>query len=265
MLSNISNTRVRRGYTPPASANRPPPAGPCAPSQITHPPVQRSRAPPAPVLRWEESPYTCIPLPDVGKALHNSRWHAEVPRLAYVPDAQPQLPPCVRLKPVALPPQVKGVTEVTLHPVLRVGAESRARLAVDFASMPTAESIAGWRSLLLSEPATYPELPSLTVISVLLPWSITVHSSGMVLRCVTVADVVSVIWEALCVGVTEEQFHEWMAQDGEMKPKRMERLESGRKAYRHGMTRLDLLEGKTVFVGLSESVMGCDIWVLNFA
>jgi hypothetical protein len=33
---------------------------------------------------------------------------------------------------------------------------------------------------------------------------------------------------------------------------------------KRGMTRLDFLDGRTRLGGLSESTMGCDIWVVNF-
>ncbi|KAJ6582461.1 hypothetical protein DFH09DRAFT_860451, partial [Mycena vulgaris] len=55
------------------------------------------------------------------------------------------------------------------------------------------------------QPATYPELPSLTIISSRLPWAITAHA-GETRRCVTVADVLGAISEALRLPVDKEDF-----------------------------------------------------------
>jgi hypothetical protein len=70
------------------------------------------------------------------------------------------------------------------------------------------------------------------------------------------------IWDALSLHVDSEQFKDWeiTTQRGSYSPKRRKGI-----TYRNGMTRLDLLEGKTRFAGLSESTMGCDIWVLEVA
>ncbi|KAJ7487967.1 hypothetical protein FB451DRAFT_1226065 [Mycena latifolia] len=230
------------------------PRGPCAPSEILRPSaVTRSCAPPAPGLHWGKPLYTCVHLPDVYNAPPDQRQCAGVPRLADIPDAQPH-----RVRPIALPPQIEGVVHVTLHPAL---AQSRARLPVDFASMPIPESNAAWHPL-FAEPATYPGLPSLTIISPRLPWVITAHASGRTLRCVAVADVLGAICAALRLCVDREQVV-MMTQSGSHCPRRGG-LEGGI-MYRHGMTRLDLLEGNTEFAGLVASAMGCDIWTLQLA
>ncbi|KAJ7460001.1 hypothetical protein B0H11DRAFT_1639572, partial [Mycena galericulata] len=57
-----------------------------------------------------------------------------------------------------------------------------------------------------SEPATHPVLPSLTIISSRIPWAITAQASGEILRCLTVADVLSAIHQALRLQIDEEQF-----------------------------------------------------------
>ncbi|KAJ7274834.1 hypothetical protein C8J57DRAFT_1466728 [Mycena rebaudengoi] len=163
-----------------------------------------------------------------------------------------------RMKPIALPPQLAGVSAVKLSPLLRCGAAGQwAPMPVDISwpRSPTAASKPDERAL--SELATCPGLPALTVISELLPWPITVHASGIRLRWVTVADVLGAIHDALSLHVDERQFMDWVSYEGNEAQRRLR--------YRRGMTRLDLLGGQTRFAGLSESKMGCDIWVLNLA
>ncbi|KAJ7135655.1 hypothetical protein C8R44DRAFT_609259 [Mycena epipterygia] len=127
---------------------------------------------------------------------------------------------------------------------------------------------------LFGKVATWPGLPSLTVISPLLPWAITAHASGG--WAVTVGDVLCAVHKALEIHVTEEQFNDWLheKENGSMKHmgerwKHRNRNESPKadepqRTYRSGMTRIDLLEGRHKFAGLSESKMGCDVWVLYF-
>ncbi|KAJ6564977.1 hypothetical protein DFH09DRAFT_1158240 [Mycena vulgaris] len=222
------------------------PGGPCAlslPSRWSS--VPRSYTPPAPSLHWGKSHYTCVPLPDVEIPPPDLRQYTEFPRLAGFPDAQPH-----PLRPIALPSQIPGVTSVTLNPAL---AKSRPLVAVDLASTPNPEGNAAWH-----QPATYPELPSLTIISSRLPWAITAHA-GRTRRCVTVADILGAISEALRLPVDKEDFKDWvtMTQSGGYCPK------GGLITHHDGMTRRDLLQGRTRFAGLVPSTMGCDIWVLE--
>lgn len=150
---------------------------------------------------------------------------------------------------------MQGVTSVTLHPALR----AKSGIVIDFAS-PRTESNAAWDCIHLSwAPATAPALPSLTIESPRLPWAITAHPSGRAARFLTVADVIDAIWDVLRLQVDQAQFDDWETMTG--RPEKR----SGWLTYRRGMTRLDLLEGKTRFVGLSESSTGCDNWVLEVA
>jgi hypothetical protein len=85
---------------------------------------------------------------------------------------------------------------------------------------------------------------------------------------VVVGDVLRAIHSALCIHVTEEQIDDWIEQhpgrDRIVPVRNMFMTNRKRKkAYYTGMTRLALLNGKTRFAGLSESMMGCDIWVLH--
>ncbi|KAF7350274.1 hypothetical protein MVEN_01331400 [Mycena venus] len=218
-----------------------------------------------------QSLYAGVPHPHIPSAIplsrdSHQRSGAGVPRLAGMPDTQPH-PQSHRRRPtpIPLPPQLEGVTSVTLHPAL---AKASTRLVnIDFASlalpMADAETNAAlpWFHLLSSTPATSPPLPSLTIESPRLPWAITAHPSGRVARVLTVADVIGAIQSALCLPIDAEQFLDWeiMMRSGSRWP--------GRRSLRHqnAMTRLDLLEGKTRFAGLYESTMGCDVWVLEVA
>ncbi|KAJ7135689.1 hypothetical protein C8R44DRAFT_869402 [Mycena epipterygia] len=255
MLSNQRGMGGRGGHNAPYNrVNTALAAGPCAPSQISRPPaVPPFWTPPVPGLRWEKSPYTCVPLLDVDNAPQNHRQCAGVPCLAPMAVAQPHPPSRIR-RPIALPPQIHGIASITLNPAL---AKSNTLSSVDFASPYFAESNAAWWHRLSSEPATYPALPSLTIVSPQLPWAITAHVSGRTLRCLTVSDVLDAICDALRLQVDEEGFRDWiMTQSGSRSPRR--KLKGGSS----GMTRLDLL-GKTTFAGLVASGMGCDIWVLE--
>ncbi|KAF7349446.1 hypothetical protein MSAN_01734600 [Mycena sanguinolenta] len=194
---------------------------------------------------------------------HN-RQRSGVPRLAGMPDTPRPIP-------IPLPPQLPGVTSVTLHPALR--AYSGTHLDIDFSAGNSAWYHAHHghqhQHDLSSAPATSPALPSLTIESPRLPWVITVHPSGRVARFLTVADVIAAISDALGLQVDEAEFVEWEIMNGAGSRRRPNlkscKKEGGCLRYRSGMTRLELLEGKTRFVGLSESTTGCDNWVLEVA
>ncbi|KAJ7895542.1 hypothetical protein B0H14DRAFT_2680739 [Mycena olivaceomarginata] len=241
------------------------PADPCPPPQLWW-------SSPAPVpgpqaLSWHAvAPpyaYATAPPPD-----SHGRQCSGVPRLAFVPDTPPHPHPQPQSRrrpiPIPLPPQIHGVTRVALHPALVTGST---HLVVDFASWrlhADAGSNAAWET-----PATLPALPSLTIESPHLPWAITAHASGNVVRCVSVADVIGAIHSALSLQVDGEGFRDWeaMTRRGSHRPDLLTaRLDAGGGlVHRRGMTRLELLEGKTRFAGLAESGAGCDIWVLEVA
>ncbi|KAF8193227.1 hypothetical protein K438DRAFT_1674771 [Mycena galopus ATCC 62051] len=214
---------------------------------------------PAPGAQYPRSPYVggAHGAGTTSSALRIHVQRSADPRLAGIPDTPP------RRRPIPLPPQMEGVTSVALHPALVVRSGRDTHLFVDFASVLNAGSNAAsyeW----LSAPATSPALPSLTIESPCLPWAITAHPSGSVGRfgILTVADVISAIYDALGRQVDRGEFEDWetmmKARSGSHRPTR-------RLSYRKGMTRLDLLQGKTRFAGLGASTMGCDIWVLEVA
>lgn len=182
-----------------------------------------------------------------------------VPRLQLVPCdfVQPRAP---RLQPVALPPQITGITAVTLNPALRSGAGSA--ICIDFSSI-TSQMINAW----VAQPATFPGLPSLTLLSNRLSWPITVHASG---EFVVVGDVLKAIRQALAIPLPDEQIDELIqraegANDINKNNKRANgRCLKRKRLLESGMTRLHLLEGRTKFAGLLESAMGCEVWMLTF-
>ncbi|KAJ6571472.1 hypothetical protein B0H19DRAFT_1231264, partial [Mycena capillaripes] len=268
MHLNGDDTGIRGGYISPHNGTTV--ASPSADPQPHHLRLRLSYAPTAPTPRQRRSSYVGASIPCANRApdTPNSRQRTGVPRLAGIPDAQPHPHPHPqsRRRPIALPPQIHATTTVILHPAL---AKSGTPLAIDFASLPTTESNAAWYHL-LSTPATHPGLPSLTILAPSLPWAITAHASGSIVRCLTVADVMGAIWAALSLRIDAEQFEREMTtrdmttRGGSHSPKRRNKaVESGGLTYWNGMTRLDLLQGKTRFAGLSESTMGCDTWVLE--
>ncbi|KAJ7637400.1 hypothetical protein DFH06DRAFT_1302795 [Mycena polygramma] len=225
--------------------------GPRAPNQITQPTFERvyvdyPLVAVPPKLGWEHSPY--VHLPRSKDSARETKRQDSRP-LESRTRSDPTQP---RLKPIALPPQITGLTTVTLNPVLRFGAESLrgAHIDVDFAH-PASDARRGTAARVLTELATFPGLPSSTLLSPRLPWAITVHASGV---SVVVGDVLQAIQTALAIRITKEQLMEYGQDQG-----------ASQKRYRSGMTRVDLLQGRTAFAGLSESTMGCEVWVVNFA
>ncbi|KAJ6484511.1 hypothetical protein C8R47DRAFT_980781 [Mycena vitilis] len=116
----------------------------------------------------------------------------------------------------------------------------------------------------LMELAMFPSLPSLTLFSPRLPWAITVHASG---RFVTVGDLLEAIHQSLDMRVTENHAESMGRRIGCVRTETTVEMARGLKRkrdYQGVMKRLDLLDGKTKFAGLSESTMGCEVWVVNF-
>ncbi|KAJ7151944.1 hypothetical protein C8R46DRAFT_1303166 [Mycena filopes] len=213
---------------------------------------------PVPTQQWGMRPHIHSTLPVA--PIHNPSH----------PRAHPPAAP--RMKSIPLPPQMPGVTSVALHPAL---AHSGAALAVDLAVGAPSNAAFQWQwQQLSSTTATHPPLPSLSIVSPRLPWAITVHASDRSLCSgVSVADVLSAIWEALGREVDREGFRDWESM--QMEKRDRDSRGAGRRmmmnrnrttlTYRDWMTRVELLEGGTAFKGLSASDMGCDTWVLESA
>lgn len=172
-------------------------------------------------------------------------------------------PPLIHAKspycPVPLPPQLFGIAEVILNPLLLPSPDSE--IQVDFRLSSSNDPVP---SHYLSEPATEPQLPSLTVTHPELPWPIIVHPSANS-SCVTVADVLHTIRGSLSLPVTEREYRDWLSGLNGRRENRSgrHRQDENRMALRVGMTRLSFLAGKTCFVGLAPCSLGSDVWVLQ--
>ncbi|KAK7046475.1 hypothetical protein R3P38DRAFT_2506672 [Favolaschia claudopus] len=207
-------------------------------------------------LRWERSPYACVPLPDISSLppITTSPIHPDF-SFSTVRAQPAPIPMMPKSKSVPLPAQVSGITEVALHPALRFGCRDTL-IKMDFGlDLDDSDSVDA-RALELEETATFPRLPSLTLICSRLPWVIIVHARG---DWVTVGDVLVTIRRALEIPLTAKDVEEWM---------RSRKFGKTQTLKRHGlesMTRMDLLEGRTVFAGLSTSAMGCEIWEMHFS
>ncbi|KAK6992659.1 hypothetical protein R3P38DRAFT_2657946 [Favolaschia claudopus] len=202
-----------------------------------------------PGLCWETSPYVCIPLPELSIFLPPAR-PLPLPNFRETVKAQPPF------KSVPLPAQISGITEISLHPALRLECRETV-VKLDFRLSEIENSV---DAKLWEESATFPGLPSLTVISGKLPWPITAHASR---EWVTVGDALSAIWRALNIPIVEEDFDEWI-EDHTAAPPLPKIGHKRKRMYSDDMTRMALLEGSTVFGGLTPSTMGCEVWEANF-
>ncbi|KAF8214351.1 hypothetical protein K438DRAFT_1927404 [Mycena galopus ATCC 62051] len=216
---------------------------PCQATHLGHGDMVRSQGNACePGLVWARSP-TTFPSPyDVSQT---SAKRDCVPSLYRTP---PYRPPQPRPEPIALPAQIPGVTHVTLNPVFHA---STSDFGLSFGQMEMERAV-------LAELATLPGLPSLTLLSPKLPWWITAHASS---ECgVSVRDVLEAIQRTLALRVTKHEFNDWVEHRG------YQVTQNGGigRLYHSGMARRDLLEGRGVFRGLSESEMGCEVWVMNF-
>jgi len=219
-----------------------------------------------PSLILSESPYSRIALPAIDRipsarrdTLAHSQWHSS--SFCTDPLAPQTPPPITHAKSpyhcIPLPPQIDSNTAISINPVLDFTL--RPPINFDFSLPPSSITTPHCHEHCLFEPATNPILPSLTVISSLLPWPITIHTSSINPAFVTVADVLGTIHGAVQLRVTEAEF-EYL----ESYPAVRARSGYGaRGVYRREMKRLDFFGGKNRFLGLSKSSMGWDTWVLN--
>ncbi|KAJ7053649.1 hypothetical protein C8F01DRAFT_1165740 [Mycena amicta] len=162
----------------------------------------------------------------------------------------PVCPPRPNRLPIPLPPQLDGVDTVSMNPTLRAGG---AASGVDFEALPAEilhmhkdeERTSSW-----SEPATFPGLPSLTLLAPGLPWVVVAHASR---GEVSVGDVFRALYGSLSMPVDV----------GELEVGVGERLQ--RQGGKGRGKRMAFLEGRTRFAGLCsyESQEGCDTWVVE--
>jgi len=133
----------------------------------------------------------------------------------------------------------------------------------------------------LAKAATNPPLPSLTIISHHLPWSITVKPSSSTSSSsspshkpihartsapyVTVADVLATLYRALRLPVLPAEYANLpshKAKHGVCAAYHSRTHDSVEEAGK-GVKRVDFLESHTSFLGLSSTTCGPDVWLLN--
>ncbi|KZT69116.1 hypothetical protein DAEQUDRAFT_636057, partial [Daedalea quercina L-15889] len=154
-------------------------------------------------------------------------------------------------------PYVAG--HVMIHPAL---AAPHTALSWDLVSSPSAAMILSTSGMpsslhpsLLSEPATHPGLPSLTIICDMLPWSLSVTPSRT--HVVTVGDVLHTLYRMLRTAVTETELgvlpsdtqmrvHSAFHARHKLLPDSRSRAEEKRK----GVKRVDFLMDLRRFAGL---------------
>ncbi|KAK0446958.1 uncharacterized protein EV420DRAFT_1569139 [Desarmillaria tabescens] len=147
-------------------------------------------------------------------------------------------------------PLLSQIPEIAvIHPMLELNAS---RIELDFSVSLACARV--WGSV--TEPATLPPLPSLAVVSRMLPWPIVVQRSAN-REWVTVADVVESIWRALQVPIP------WSPSPSPSLLMGVERDDQYRDMVAY--PRLAYLNGRTRFMGLTKDDDESDTWVLHVA
>ncbi|SJL13974.1 uncharacterized protein ARMOST_17426 [Armillaria ostoyae] len=147
-----------------------------------------------------------------------------------------------------LPSQIAETAMI--HPMLQLNG---GQIELDFSVSLACARVWGC----VTEPATLPPLPSLAVVSQMLPWPIVVQRSA-IREWVTVADVVETIWRALQVPIP------WSPSPAS--PSLLMATEhEGEYRERIAIPRLAYLKGRTRFMGLTKDDDESDTWVLHVA
>ncbi|KAK7018355.1 hypothetical protein R3P38DRAFT_1298256 [Favolaschia claudopus] len=248
-----------------------------------------------PPPRWEVLPppytYHALPTDIKGGGTCTSTFDAQRPKdtsrrnpqiqshMRMHTDRAAAVPPSPCIQPIALPALVPDNTAVILHPALHFETLSRRLAAIDFAVWAAKDAEAALRKkkprsaaarwkiaeLLLAEPATLPELPSMTVFIPCFPWPITVHASDSGVGDVTIGDLLHAVKSALSIRLTEEQAQGWLEDRRDTTPILRFKNRKRKREDGGGIARSALLDGRTRFAGLSASTMGMDVWVLHLA
>ncbi|KAK0481151.1 hypothetical protein EDD18DRAFT_1203997 [Armillaria luteobubalina] len=147
-----------------------------------------------------------------------------------------------------LPSQIAETAMI--HPMLQLNG---GRIELDFSVSLACARV--WGSV--TEPATLPPMPSLAVVSQMLPWPIVVQRSA-IREWVTVADVVETVWRALQVPIpwSPSLTSPSLLMATEREEEHRERI---------GISRLAYLKGRTRFIGLTKDDDESDTWVLHVA
>ncbi|KAJ7053663.1 hypothetical protein C8F01DRAFT_1374946 [Mycena amicta] len=175
----------------------------------------------------------------------------------------PEQPTAPRIHTIPLPPQIPGITSVVLHPELISNKRDLDFAVLRVPHLRSNSSIPDvpqcqWPEL-RSAQATFPALPSLTMISPDVPWAITAHASGEVIPHLSVVDVLLAISQALQMRIGIEDWVRYANSNTKHKSR------SDKTQYRNSnLRRIDLLDGRTKFVGLAASDSESeDVWILK--
>ncbi|RDB22499.1 hypothetical protein Hypma_010156 [Hypsizygus marmoreus] len=181
----------------------------------------------------------------------------------------PITPPSGRYmgSPHAYSPLPKAASRI--HSALRAAPGPYIRY--DLSLPPTTLQLApSMPSHVLRDAATEPPLPVMTITCRHVPWKITVRASGNP-PYVTVMDVFDAIYSSLRLNVTESEFGRIPTLDEQRRVDDAYRRRYKRigdvKLYElekaKGVKRVDFLQARTMFAGLTSTMAGPEVWELN--
>ena len=123
-------------------------------------------------------------------------------------------------------------------------------------------------SRLLVELATTPPLPTFSITSIHLPWTINVYASNG--SYVTLEDLFDSVYLSLRTNITTDEFYLLHQNDQkratrayEQRYRRFRSISAHNEAKRGGMKRVDFLMGCTMFHSISKTGRRSDEWQLN--
>ena len=161
-----------------------------------------------------------------------------------------------------------GGRPVRPHPVLQFSHSPVLKFDVTQPPSTISTHHRGVSLRILSEPATDPPLPNLTIISPLLPWATNIAAPRGAF--VTVGDVLHGLYRSLRINISSQDFHSLQSKDRIRVTTAYEqrcKCVRGTREYEHerrgGVRRVDFLMGHTQFTGLSSTNRGPGYWVLN--
>ncbi|KAF8879363.1 hypothetical protein BD779DRAFT_1154023 [Infundibulicybe gibba] len=144
-------------------------------------------------------------------------------------------------------PRTVGRGHVALHPDLCSN-----NISFDVSQPPVLDLGSPSHNHWLHEPATYPNLQSLTILSKFLPWPIVVHASLPRPSVVTIADILSTVHKNLITPMSEHEYKVLCPNSG-----------GPRYCWNPHVTRLALLRGHYEWAGLSPSFEGPEVFFLH--
>jgi hypothetical protein len=171
--------------------------------------------------------------------------HYALPKHAYPHHGIPKAPSST--------PRYLGPASVAIHPYLATDGVVWDLMDPPSAIIRNRHSVS---SRTLSEPATQPTLPFISIVNPRLPWSFKIHASNA--RYVTLGDVLDTLFRTLRINLAQPDFQSLSDKDRRRATRayedRYRRLRSSRmheEEKRGGMKRVDFLLGHTRFVGLT--------------